>query len=112
MCSHIVLLLTFCRQTVRTKLADPKNTLYIGGLVKNATSEQLRHEIQQLCKHPLEKFDLCSNEEGKSKGFGWATFKDHDTAMAAMAQLQKKTVLGSQLAVSLAQPRVVDERIM
>jgi RNA recognition motif-containing protein len=100
------------KQKVHIQLADPKNTLYIGSLPKHLIQDQIKQIILEQGKLPLLKFELCTNVDGKSKGFGWATYENHEIALEAIQNLSKCEIFGHKLSVSLAPPRVVDSRIL
>lgn len=70
--------------------ADPKNVLYIGNIPKHIGEDQLRKELVSLCGTDIRKVDLCRDTEGRSKGFGWATFVSHSDAEDAVKVLHQK----------------------
>jgi RNA recognition motif-containing protein len=60
----------------------------------------------------LEEFELCVDAEGKSKGYGWAKYSDHDVALRAMKNLKLAPFQDKVLFISFAEPRVIDQRLM
>jgi RNA recognition motif-containing protein len=99
-------------QVVKITLADPKNTLHIGNIPKTATPAEIKKHIIQVGKEELEDFELCVDAEGKSKGYGWAKYADHDVALRAMKNLKLATFQDKVLFISFAEPRVIDQRLI
>lgn len=58
------------------------------------------------------EFDLATDADSRSKGYGWAKFKNHTSALNAMKRLQRSTFHEDILLVSLAEPRVIDRRLL
>eukprot|EP01116_Phalansterium_solitarium_P017431 TRINITY_DN4293_c0_g1_i1.p1 TRINITY_DN4293_c0_g1~~TRINITY_DN4293_c0_g1_i1.p1 ORF type:complete len:601 (-),score=118.02 TRINITY_DN4293_c0_g1_i1:249-2051(-) len=100
------------RATVRVQLADPKNVLYIVGIPKDFTYEQASAEVSQNGKVEFTKFDLATDSDGRSRGYGWITYVDHEAALIALRNLQNSFIRGMPMKekVTMAEPRVVDHR--
>jgi len=98
-------------QMVRAVRADPKNVLYVGNLPCGlAAEDDVLQTLQEvLTSQEVVKFKLCKTPEGGSKGYGWATFRDHQSAVQAMRLLQMTPVLGIYLTVHLTEPRKEDD---
>jgi hypothetical protein len=62
--------------------------------------------------YEVTKFKLCTTLEGESKGYGWATFKDHKCAVQGMRLLQSTPVFGLYLNVHMAEPRTQEEDML
>lgn len=93
------------RQTVKVTLAEPRNTLIISGLPKDLSEAELEDKLKELTQvHQFlklintmkraAKFSLVLDENYGSRGYGFATFKDHNDALAALKNLQNASILG------------------
>jgi RNA recognition motif-containing protein len=78
--------------------------LYVGGLSWSTTDQTLRQtfqpygEIQDLIL-------IADRETGRSKGFGFVTFSDENSAQAAIAELNGRDLDGRNITVSVAQEK-------
>ncbi|KAF5860755.1 Protein phosphatase PP2A regulatory subunit B [Aspergillus alliaceus] len=75
--------------------------------IKNVESEVTEEEFRQL----FEKFGditsatLSRDQEGKSRGFGFVNFATHDSAQAAVEEMNDKEIRGQKLYVGRAQKK-------
>jgi len=99
-------------QNVKIQYADPKNSLYLNNLPKDITNKDLQTQITDLGNETPTKFDLYFNPDGKCKGYGWVSYKDHEGALRAMKNLQQVLMQGHPISVSLAQPKAIDRRLL
>ncbi|KAJ5071713.1 heterogeneous nuclear ribonucleoprotein [Anaeramoeba ignava] len=100
-------------QEVQINLIDPKNKLFIGKIPRNFTEEETKQEIEKVAGVPLESFDLAYSSDGKSKSYGWATFKTNKLASQALKNITRSATLGmSDLFASFAQIKAQDPRIV
>eukprot|EP01112_Ceratiomyxa_fruticulosa_P022450 TRINITY_DN8213_c0_g1_i1.p1 TRINITY_DN8213_c0_g1~~TRINITY_DN8213_c0_g1_i1.p1 ORF type:complete len:474 (+),score=87.30 TRINITY_DN8213_c0_g1_i1:1322-2743(+) len=94
------------RTTVRVSQAAAKNILFIGNIPRGLTAGKA---IELLESDGGEK--VVSFEFGRdSKCWGWATYKDHESALNAMKTIQHPTpsTTPSDLSAYLVQPKVFD----
>ncbi|ELR21326.1 RNA recognition motif domain containing protein [Acanthamoeba castellanii str. Neff] len=100
-------------QTVKVVRADPKNVLYVGNIPRGLSEDDVRLALQEATTtYEVTKFKLCTTLEGESKGYGWATFKDHKCAVQGMRLLQSTPVFGLYLNVHMAEPRTQEEDML
>jgi len=99
-------------QVVKIQYADPKNTLYLNNIPRDMNNRDLQNQIIDLGKENPTRFDLYFNLDGKCKGYGWVSYKDHEAALRAMKNLQQALMQGQAISVSLAQPKAIDQRLL
>eukprot|EP01156_Anaeramoeba_ignava_P017737 Anaeramoba_ignava/a89913_64.p2 GENE.a89913_64~~a89913_64.p2 ORF type:complete len:251 (+),score=54.62 a89913_64:48-755(+) len=100
-------------QEVQINLIDPKNKLFIGKIPRHLQGELAKKEVEKLAGVPIEKFELATNGEGKSKSYGWATFKTNKLASQGLKNITRSAALGiSNLFASFAQIKTQDPRIL
>ncbi len=79
------------------------NRIYVGNLPFSVTQEQLKELFSQYGE--IEETVVITNKfSGRSKGFGFVSFKDEDSAEKAIAEMNKKEVEGRPLNVKEAVP--------
>lgn len=86
--------------------------MYIGNIPRNLSHTEIEAGIRGLGQMNLTKFELCVNNEGNSKGYGWATYETHETAIVALKNLQRNPFNGTYLNASFAEPRTFDDRLI
>ncbi|GAM17142.1 hypothetical protein SAMD00019534_003170 [Acytostelium subglobosum LB1] len=72
---------------VKITLAEKKNSLYIGHLPKDKDGQEIKKELEDISDCTIKSFEFDSS----SKHYGWAYFKDHDTAIKAIKLIQKSS---------------------
>ena len=113
---------------VTIEKADPKNVLYCGHIPSALSEDEVRAQIERIAETPLVRFELCVHASGRSKSYGWARFLDHNAALQALEKLNKTPFASTKptadntapaaldtdkpLMVRMAEPRVVDPRVM
>ncbi|KAK2962872.1 hypothetical protein BLNAU_2307 [Blattamonas nauphoetae] len=99
--------------SVQVSLYDENNTLYLINLPFKMTEQQIQEEIEAIAEIPVERFVLGKRFDGKSKGFGWATYSTHTQALTALTALHDYPISDRfNLSVSFARRRGVDQRII
>ena len=79
------------------------NRIYVGNLPFSVTQEQLKELFSQYGE--IEEAVVVTNKfSGRSKGFGFVSFKDEASADKAIAEMNKKEVEGRPLNVKEALP--------
>ena len=79
------------------------NRIYVGNLPFSVTQEQLKELFSQYGE--IEEAVVVTNKfSGRSKGFGFVSFKDDSSAEKAIAEMNKKEVEGRPLNVKEALP--------
>ena len=79
------------------------NRIYVGNLPFSVTQEQLKELFSQYGE--IEEAVVITNKfSGRSKGFGFVSFKDETSAEKAIAEMNKKEVEGRPLNVKEAVP--------
>lgn len=77
--------------------------IYVGNLPFSVTQEQLKELFSQFGE--IEEAVVVTNKfSGRSKGFGFVSFKDEASAEKAVAEMNKKDVEGRELNVKEAVP--------
>lgn len=77
--------------------------VYVGNLPFSVDDEKLRELFESYGE--LEEAIVIKNKfSGRSKGFGFVTFKDDDSAKKAIAEMNEKEVEGRKLSVNEAKP--------
>ncbi len=79
------------------------NKIYVGNLPFSMTLEDLKKEFEKFGE--IEEAIVIANKfTGRSKGFGFVTFKDEASAEKAIKEMDGKEVGGRQLKVNEARP--------
>lgn len=81
---------------------DQKNKLYVGNLPFAIDDAQLK-ELFAKYGEVVEAVVIKNKFNGRSKGFGFVTFKDDKMAEAAL-EMNQSEVMGRKLVVNLARP--------
>lgn len=77
--------------------------VYVGNLPYSVDSEKLKELFASYGE--IEEANVIQDRfSGRSKGFGFVTFKDEAAAKKAIAEMNKKDVEGRELKVSEAKP--------
>lgn len=80
------------------------NKLYVGNLPFSATGDSLKALFATYGE--IEEAIVISDRfSGRSKGFGFITFKDEASAQKAIEELNGKDVEGRKIVVNVARPR-------
>jgi len=77
--------------------------IYVGNLPFSVDSEKLR-ELFSSYGEIEEAIVISDKFSGRSKGFGFVTFKDQENAKKAIAEINNKEVEGRNLKVNEAKP--------
>ncbi len=80
------------------------NKLFVGSLSWNTTSEELTEAFAAIGE-VVEAKVLTDRETGRSRGFGFVTFKDENDAARAIEQLDGTTLDGRTIKVDKANER-------
>ncbi|TGK06538.1 RNA-binding protein [Leptospira fletcheri] len=83
--------------------------LFVGGLSWSTTDQTLR-QVFEVHGAVQEANVVIDRETGRSRGFGFVTFSDLDSAQAALAELNGKDVDGRNIVVSVAEDRSKSDR--
>lgn len=83
---------------------EQKNKLYVGNLDYKAREEDLRDMFQEFGEI-VEVNLITEGDSGRSKGFGFVTFKNDEDAEKAVAAMNEKEVNGRALTVNVAKPK-------
>lgn len=76
--------------------------LFVGSLDWNTTEDELKSLFAGLGE--VEEAVIITDHSGRSKGFGFVTYKDDADAEKAMAELDGHQLGGRTIAVSEARP--------
>jgi len=77
--------------------------LYVGNLAFSMNDESLKKAFSEFGE--VEEASVIMDKfSGRSKGFGFVSFKDDDAAKKAMSEMNEKEVEGRQLKVNEAKP--------
>lgn len=80
------------------------NKLYVGNLPFSATGDSLKALFATYGE--IEEAIVISDRfSGRSKGFGFITFKDEASAQKAIEELNGKDIEGRKIVVNVARPR-------
>ncbi len=80
-----------------------QNKIFVGSLPWSVTSEALREMFAQYGEI-TDAVVISDRETGRSKGFGFATFANAESAKAAL-EMDGKEVEGRTIVVNMAKPR-------
>ena len=81
----------------------PKNKLYVGNLPYSVTDDGLK-EIFDPAGEVVEAKIITDKFSGRSKGFGFVTMKDDETAEKAIKELNGKKIEEREIVVNVARP--------
>jgi RNA recognition motif-containing protein len=91
-----------------TEVAEKSNKLYVGNLPYKIDDQPFRDEelknIFAGIGEVSEASVIIEKDTGRSKGFGFVTFADEDTAEKALNELNGKEFGGRELRISYARP--------
>ena len=76
--------------------------VYVGNLPFNVDSEGLKKIFSTYGE--VEAEVIINKFSGRSKGFGFVTFKDDDSAKKAIAEMNERDVEGRKIVVNEAKP--------
>ncbi len=82
---------------------DPKK-LYVGNLPWSINADQLRQMFSEFGEI-TEAVIITDRISGRSKGFGFVTFIEEESAKIAEQNMNQKEVGGRKLVVNVARPR-------
>lgn len=83
---------------------DTQNKLFIGNLPYTVDEMQLR-QMFEVFGELLEVTVIKDRMTGRSKGFGFVTFKNKEDAEKAIKEMHEKEVDGRKMIVNVARPR-------
>lgn len=78
--------------------AEPSRAIYVGNLLFEATPEQLQETFSPYGE--IESTRIAQDARGLSKGFGYVTFKDIDSAAKAIEALNNTVFAGRRMIVN------------
>ncbi len=81
-----------------------KNKLFVGSLPWSVTNDGLK-DLFTSYGEVVEAVVINDRMSGRSKGFGFVTFKDEESATKAL-EMNEKEVEGRKIVVNVAKPRV------
>ena len=84
-------------------MEEVKNKLYVGNLPDNIDDDKLK-EIFAAVGEVTEAKVVTDKTSGHSRGFGFVTMKDDETAQKTIKELDEKEVEGKQIKVNIARP--------
>ena len=80
------------------------NKLFVGGISWNTTEDQLKEYFSQIGE--VEEVKIITDRmTGRSKGFGFVTYKNEEDAKKAIETLDGKELDGRNLKVAQARPQ-------
>lgn len=82
---------------------EQKNKLYVGNLPYSSTSESLK-ELFSKIGEVIDAVVISDKFSGRSKGFGFVTMKDDESAEKATKEMDGKEIDGRQIKVNIARP--------
>lgn len=82
---------------------EDKSKLYVGNLPYSVTDESLK-ELFAEAGEVTEAKVITDKFSGRSKGFGFVTMKDEQTATKAVETMNNKEIEGRPLKVNVARP--------
>jgi RNA recognition motif-containing protein len=82
---------------------EVKNKLYAGNLPDSINDDKLK-EIFAAVGEVTEAKVITDKISGRSRGFGFVTMKDDETAEKAIKELNEKEVEGKKIRVAVARP--------
>ena len=86
---------------------DQKNKIYVGNLPFTIDDAQLKELFSKFGE--VEEAIVIKNKfNGRSKGFGFVTFKEEATVEKAISEMNQSEVMGRKLVVNSARPKQED----
>jgi cold-inducible RNA-binding protein len=85
------------------------NKLFVGSLSWNTTSEELQQAFAAVGE-VVEAKVLTDRETGRSRGFGFVTYDDEQSAVRAVEELNGSTLDGRTIRVDQANERPRNDR--
>lgn len=82
---------------------DPKK-LYVGNLPWSVNSDQLKQLFAEYGE-VVDAVVITDRMSGRSKGFGFVTYVNEDSAKAAEEGMNQKEIEGRKIVVNVARPR-------
>jgi len=86
---------------------DQKNKLYVGNLPFAVDDAQLKEMFSKFGE-VVEATVIKNKFNNRSKGFGFVTFKEEQSAEAASKEMNQADVMGRKLVVNVARPKKED----
>lgn len=83
--------------------------LFVGGLSWNTTNSELQQAFEA-CGAVAEAKVVTDRETGRSRGFGFVTFEEEQSATRAVEELNGTTLDGRTIRVDKANDRPRDDR--
>jgi RNA recognition motif-containing protein len=83
--------------------------LFVGGLSWNTTDSELQQAFEA-CGAVAEAKVITDRETGRSRGFGFVTFDDEQSAVRAVEELNGSTLDGRTIRVDQANERPRNDR--
>jgi RNA recognition motif-containing protein len=83
--------------------------LFVGGLSWNTTNTELQQAFEA-CGAVTEAKVVSDRETGRSRGFGFVTFEDEESATRAISELDGSTLDGRTIRVDKANDRPRNDR--
>jgi RNA recognition motif-containing protein len=83
--------------------------LFVGGLSWNTTDSELQQAFEA-CGNVAEAKVITDRETGRSRGFGFVTFDDEQSAVRACEELNGSTLDGRTIRVDQANERPRNDR--
>ncbi|MBU0957850.1 MAG: RNA-binding protein [Nanoarchaeota archaeon] len=84
------------------------NKIYVGNLPYSVTFDKLKELFQEF--GDIEEATVITDKySGRSKGFGFVTFKDDASVEKAVADMNGKEIDGREIKVNEARPREGDD---
>ena len=81
-----------------------ENKIYVGNLPWSVDDKKLKEMFEKFGE--AEEASVVSDRfSGRSKGFGFVTFKEEADAKKAVAEMNGKEVDGREIKVSIARPK-------
>lgn len=85
-----------------------ENKLYVGNLPFSTTQEQLS-EMFAAVGEVIEAVIITDRHSGRSRGYGFVTMVDAETAQKAINELNGTEIEGRKIVVNVARPKREDE---
>lgn len=83
--------------------------LFVGGLSWNTNDGELQQAFE-VCGTVVEAKVITDRETGRSRGFGFVTFEDEQSASRAVEELNNSTLDGRTIRVDTANDRPRNDR--
>jgi len=89
----------------RLKQTDMQGTLFIKGIPKYYTNEDLKKLLSNNTNIKIATVAKNNKDDKDNKGFGYITFNDNESMMEAKKELEGKVIEGNELYVEKAVPK-------